>query len=113
VRLFTDTISPTPDTYWLALNQPIGSWYTAKPVTYGEVYESPDGSMSVTCESLQFSYTGSDPPETIRGYYVVDPGTPDKPIHGNNLPAPVTMGTTLDSVIVMPSITIPPVRATA
>lgn len=113
VRLYKDTISPTPDTVFTALTQPTGSWYTAQAVTYGQVFQHSDGSMEIRCSSVQFNYTGTDAAETIRGYYVVDPGSPDKVYHGNNLPAPVQMGTTLDSVIVEPGLVFPPVPVQA
>jgi len=109
VRLFKDTIAPTPDTNFLATTQPTGSWYTAPAVTYGQVFEHTDGSMEIRCTSVQFNYSGTDPAETIRGYYVVDPGSPDVVYHGANLPAPVAMGNTLDSLIVNPGLIFPPI----
>lgn len=111
VRLFTNSITPGPDTDFLSLTEPTGSWYAAQAVTYGEVFQHPDGSMEVRCASVQFNYTGSDPSQTIRGYYVVEPGSPDVPYHGGNLPAPVAMGGVLDSVIVNPGLIFQPVLA--
>lgn len=113
VRLFTNTISPGPDTNFLSLSEPLGDWYTEQAVTYGQVFEHADGSMEVRCTSVQFNYTGADAPETIRGYYVCETGSPFTPYHGNNLPAPVSMGTTLDSVIVNPGLVFSPVVAQA
>lgn len=109
VRLFTDIIAPSPDTDWLALTEPTGSWYAEAAVTYGEVFQHDDGSIEVRCASIQFNYSGTDAPETIRGYYVVDPGSPDVPYHGGNLAEAKVMGGTLDSVIVEPGFVVPPV----
>ena len=107
VGLFKDVTTITPLTNLALLNQPTGSWYTAKTGTYGRVYENQDGSCTVEMGSLQFNYTGTDPSETIVGWLVW--GTPLTPVYlsGGILPAPVAMGTTLDSVVVTPSITIP------
>lgn len=109
VRLFTDNITPGPDTNLLALNQPAGSWYAEIPVTYGEAFTNPDGSVSVVAESVQFNYTGTDVPETIYGWFVVDPGSPDTPISAARLATPVSMGSLLNSVVVQPRMTIQPV----
>lgn len=109
VRLFKDAIVPTPTTNLAGLSQPTGSWYTEVALTYGQVFENPDGSMSVVAQSVQFNYSGTDPAETVYGWFVVDPGSPDIPISAGLLPAPVTLGTVLDSVIVQPAITLAPV----
>lgn len=112
VRLFTDNIVPSPTTNLLSLTQPTGDWYAEEVLTYGQVYENADGSISVQAASVQFNYTGTDAPETIRGWFVVDPGTPDVPISAGLLETPVSMGNVLDSVIVSPKITVPAIPLT-
>lgn len=113
VRLFTNDITPGPDTDLLALSEPAGTWYAEQALTYGQAYQNPDGSITVTAESVQFNYTGASSPETVRGWFVVDPGSPDVPISARRLPTPVSMGNALDSVIVQPGFTVPPIAASA
>ena len=109
VRLFTDNITPSPDTNLLTLNQPTGSWYTPQPLSYGDAFTNPDGSVSVVAQSMQFDYDGTDPGETVYGYMVVDPGSPDVPISAARLETPVNMGNDTNSVIVQPRMSLPPV----
>lgn len=111
VRLFTNDITPGPDTDLLALTEPSGSWYAEQALSYGQAYQNPDGSITVTAASVQFNYTGVSSPETIRGWFVVDPGTPDIPVSARRLATPVSMGNTLDSLIVQPGFTVPPIPA--
>lgn len=109
VILFTNNIVPDNSTAYADLTQPTASWYTAATATFGTTYDNPDGSVSATCTSVQFDYSGSDPSETIYGYGVAD-------VSGTtlycaaNLPQPVTMAGALDAVIVQPQVTIPAIQ---
>lgn len=107
--LFKDAVVPSPTTDLSTLIVPVGTWYTPIAVTYGQVFENPDGTVEVRCASVQFNYTGSSTGETIRGWTVYDPGSPDVYYHARALDVPVLMANTLDSVIVYPGLIFAPI----
>lgn len=109
VKLFVNNITVTPDTVFASLVEPSGDWYTPQSLTYGQVFEGPNGEMNVVARSVQFNYTGTDAAETIYGWFVDDAGDGDAPISARNLETPVNMGNVLDSLIVQPGLTLPPV----
>jgi hypothetical protein len=108
IRLFTGTHVPNPNTVLADIPEPTGTWYTAVAAVYDQVYQHPDGSMEIRPQAVQFNYTGSSPAEVITGWAVVDTAGPTL-LHAHRLDTPVTMGTTLDSVIVEPSLVLPAV----
>ena len=105
IILFTNNVTVTNDTVIGDLIEPTGDWYTAQDAVFGDVYETANESVTCTAASVQFDYTGTDPSEDIYGFAVTD-GSTNLYMCGN-LPSPVTMGSTLDAVIVQPSITVP------
>lgn len=112
VRLFTPDIYPDPTTPLASLVEPAGTWYAAIPAVYGDVYL--DGqALRFTIQSVQFNYSGVSTPEAVFGYMVVDVrvGPVDHLLQARRLPAPVTMSSTLDALVIEPSVAFPAILA--
>jgi hypothetical protein len=107
LRLFTDDLELTPNLTLDDFTEPVGSWYAELDADYGEPYGVDDDGIRASVLSKQFNYSGSDDPETVRGWFVVKPGTPDVLIHYGKLESPKTMGNALDSLVIQPNVLIP------
>ncbi len=98
LRLFTGAAVLDENTVIGDLPAPTGDWYAADaaPVV-SEIFDDEAGVYKLAVGSSMFNYTGSDPPETITGACLV--GTALGLIASWNLPTPVVMGNTLDTVV--------------
>lgn len=110
IRLFTGGTVPTPLTVLSQLPEPVGTWYAAVAAVYADVFVLGDGSIELRTQAVQFNYSGSSPAETITGWAVVDTAGPTL-LHARRLDSPVTMGNSLNAVVVQPSIVLPPINA--
>lgn len=112
VCLFTSNITVTPLTSLADLQalEPTGSWYAPIAGVAGDVYQNDDGSLSITIGSVEFNYSGSDAAEVITGYFVIRAATPVL-VGARVLDQAKTMQGALDSLIVEPTMTIPPAIA--
>jgi hypothetical protein len=112
VRLFKSNIAITQLTTLATLEalEPTGSWYAPIAGVAGDVYINDDGSLSITLASVEFDYSGTDPAEVIEGYFVIRAVSPIL-VGARKLDQSVTMGSVLDSLIVQPTITLPPLLA--
>lgn len=108
--IFLDTSGtvPGPNTTLSQVVPPTASWYSPSAATFGAVYSLPDDSVSVTAESAQFTYSGSDAATIVTGYGVMDTAATTLYMMAL-LPNPVTLQNTLDSLIVQPTVNLPSV----
>lgn len=106
VHLFTNDFTPDPNTLFAAFIAPVGSWYTPQLLPWGAVFGNPDGSVSTEAVSAQFDYSGTDPSETVYGWYVTDNAGAVLLLSGR-LDTPVVMGQVLDAVVLLPGLTVP------
>lgn len=110
IRLFTGGVTPTPDSILANFPEPTGTWYAAIAAVFDQVFQHPDGSIEIRTQAPQFNYSGVSPGETITGWALVDTAGPTL-LSAGQLDAPVTMGSTLDSLIASPAIIVRPVLA--
>jgi len=109
VCLSTAVITPDVNTPLSSLPEPVGSWYTRVPAVFQRAFENADNSLTLPCACAQFNYSGTDAPETIASYFLVDEAlSGDQLISARQVQTQVTMGTVLDSIRVEPAITFPP-----
>lgn len=109
VKLFVNDLTPDASTVLADFTEPSGDWYTPAAVDFNEPRETEDNGITVDATSIQYNYTGTDPAETIFGWMVVNV-TPARLLSSRRLDTPVSMANVLDSVIVIPSITLGPVE---
>lgn len=99
--LFTN--APTLNQYvaFSAFVEPTGSWYTQKTAVITDPFLiQTDNSINLGIDPAVWPYTGSDPSETINGFFVYD-GT--SLLYGAAyLPVPVVMASTLDIIFTPP-----------
>lgn len=111
IRLIKNNPTLVPqldDTDWVI---PTGSWYTAKTaVVPSQVYLDPTTSaLKISFPSQEWDYTGTDPAETITGFYVYS-NTDNCVCALVMLDTPKVMATTLDTLITEAiEITFPPI----
>jgi len=103
VSLFTNQVSPTDTSILEDFVVASDPWAAAQAVTYGQVYEEDDGSISATCPSKQFNFSGTLSATSIYGWLVQQD---DVLLHARALDEVVTLDNTLSSLIVDPSIRI-------
>jgi hypothetical protein len=72
IVLYTNPLTPTPNTVIGDLTQPTASWYTAPSAVIGSAYANSDGTVELTTVSHQFQYSGADPATTIYGWGITD-----------------------------------------
>jgi hypothetical protein len=70
--LFTNAIAPNKNTAFGDLSEPVGSWYTEKTTTLGDVFIDVNGNLAIAGTSAEWNYTGTDPGETIIGWALID-----------------------------------------
>lgn len=107
VRLFTNDIELSPVTALGDLIEPIGTWYAVAAGVYGEVFAADDNGLQIDVGSVQFNYSGVSPPETIRGYAVVENAVTDILLHVAKLPEPKLMAGILDSLVILAQFVVP------
>lgn len=118
VGLFTNTPRiDSKDTKLSDFTEPTGSWYTQKALTLYNLRENAQEGLELQGASVRFDYSGSDPQEIVKGYFVVyqPTGGPPAPapqlVCARMLDNPVSMGHPLDGLTVEPSVTVPAVQA--
>lgn len=99
--LFKGAVPESPTLSVDDLVQPEGDWYAVSPGAHqGEKYLGPDGIWRVSIPGHQWNYTGTDPSETITGWFALN-GDGDL-VACKMLPNEVEMGSTDDSVVAGP-----------
>ena len=106
--LFTNNITPEIDTTYGTLIEPTASWYARVAIVFGSIYDDIDGNMYATGKSLQFSYSGSDAPTTVFGYFISTAITAGSLVGLVKLTTPAVLGSALDAVIIQPALVQPP-----
>ena len=103
--LIANNIIPNLDTTFGSIVEPTASWYRGRiAVVFGSVFDDVPGNMYIVGTSLQFDYTGTDAPTTIYGWFVATLVTAGVLVTTGMLPTPVIMATTLDAVVIQPTI---------
>lgn len=108
LHLYTDDISVEPSTVLATLHEPTGSWYAGVTGALGDPVEEDDGSITLHGVQHRYDYTGSDPSETVRGWFLTNTAG-SLLLCGGRLDAPVVMANALDSCFATPILNFPPI----
>lgn len=98
VKLFTNDVDIDPDTVPADFVEPSGDWYTAiaDAALKDPVYNNAGVGVMTGDITLEFLYSGTDPLENVKGYFVVD-GNGDY-VGGEVFDEPSPMGKVGDAV---------------
>lgn len=114
--LFTNNETVDSTTDLSTLIEPTASWYAEKAPTFGGVLDTPDHGFTLNGVSAQWTYSGSDAPTTVYGWFLLDAGAGPGPITylaAGNFATPVTIQSEWDGVVVEPALYFPPVEQAA
>lgn len=113
LALFTDNTPINSGTDLSLLAEPGSSWYARKTATVGDPIETTDRGIEISVQSQQWTYSGTDSPETVYGWLLLDEGAGPGPVTylaAGNFETPVTFTTGLDGVVAEPALVIPAVE---
>ncbi len=115
IGLFTGALVPTADTTLddLVAAEPTADWYARLPAVIDPVHVDSAGNIVLSCECVVWPYSGTDPSETITGWFwkIIDASPPDtgRVVGARRLAQSQTMGSVLNQVRVEPAFAFPPV----
>lgn len=109
VMLFKNDYQPSATTVLADLIEADFTGYArSADLVWGEPFITPAQLAEIVAQQLQFNATGSTVTNTIYGYAVITPGTPDVLQYAERFAEPVFVAGTMNAVLVNPRYRFPP-----